>query len=280
MNPVRTRAVTAWPALAAVTLLLMAGGPAAAQSAPAAIQLQVEDVQLAWCLDFLIDPALAGHLLPRGWVGVPASGVQGLPMGLTRTFDEDAKYQGWFPGRVCGISARASSIAGAPVLNDKPRKPPTVAWLQIAAKGGTNGSAFVQPMLVTNTFRIRSPLSANSVKLDDLTFEAGPDPDKDQVEDGLVAKFGGASISWRGYLTADTMPGPSVDTLRSTFQNGIDKSWGVEIVRTGGTPNLVAGLIGVSGKGDLVAALKASPIRLMGRVQTGGTASVTFFGAR
>lgn len=256
--------------------LIAAGQASSAQSGTQRAQVQMEDVQLAWCLDFLIDPAMSEHLLPRGWSGLPASAAVGLPAGLVRTFDEDAKYKDWFPGRVCAISARSSSIGGSPVINDKPRRPPTIGWFQVAGKRGDGRPEVAQPMLATNTFRIRSPLSGLTVKLDDMAFETGPDPDKDIVGDGLVAKLGNNTISWRGYLSPDSTAAPAADTLRATFQNDLDRSYDVIVVRQGGTGNLVAGLVSVAGKGDLAKAINRSPIRLMSRVQTGGTASFTF----
>jgi hypothetical protein len=264
---------------AALILLVSAGPTAGAQSAPAKAVLAVDDVQMAWCLDFLVEPGVAGHLLPRGWTGTPAGSVAGLPLGLLRTFDEDAKYKAWIPARVCGISGRAANVSGVAVPNDKARKPPTAGWVQIASSRGQEGANFVVPILATNTFRIRNPLNALAVKIDDMSFENGPDPEHDILEDGLLAKMNGATIAWRGYLTPDSIPAPAADTLETVYQNDVDKSLRVRIIREGGTSNHIAGLVNVGGKGDLAAALKGSPIRLMSRVRTGGTASVSFYEA-
>jgi len=262
---------------AVFALVLTAGSTAGAQSASAKAVLAVDDVQMAWCLDFLVDPGVAGHLLPRGWSGTQAGTVAGLPMGLLRTFDEDAKYKTWIPARVCAISARTANVSGSTVLNDKPRKPPTVGWLQVASSRGQGGASYVQPVLATNTFRIRSPLNALAVKIEEMSFENGPDPEHDQVDDGLLAKLNGATISWRGYLSPDSIQVPTADTLETVYQNDLDKTLGIRVIRNGGTSNHIAGVVNVLGKGDLAAALKGSPIRLMSRVQTGGTASVAFF---
>jgi hypothetical protein len=271
--------------LSAAALLTLWSGPALGQSSPQhpAVagepkdRLVVEDVQLGWCVDFLIDPAVGSRLLPKGWVGTPAESVPGLPLGITRSFEENGSYKGWFAGRVCGVSARASSIRGREVENDKPRKPPTVVWLQIAASEGSSGVNFVIPLLGTNTFRVRNPLGASGIKLDELTFETGPNPEKDDLQDGFQAKLGGATLFWKGYLRPDTMPATPADTLAAIYQNGLDRSWRIRVTREGGTPNWVAGVVGVLGKGDLFTALKGSPIRLVSRVLTGGASAVDFF---
>jgi hypothetical protein len=250
----------------------------AAQTAPEAKdRLVVEEVQIGWCVDFLIDPALAGHLLPKGWTGTPAGEVEGLPQGLTRTFEENVDWKGWFPGRVCGVSTRSATIRGRAVESDNVRKPPTVVWLQIAAHGGAPGVAYVLPMVATNTFRIRSPLSASGIKLDDFNFETGPNPVKDDPQDGIQVKLNGATLFWKGYLKPDTLPAAAPDTLNGFYQNDLDKSWRIQVTRAGGTPNRVAGVVGVLGKGDLFHALNSSPIRLFSMVQTGGTVGVAFF---
>lgn len=267
--------------LSVVALLALGGAsPLRAQtSLEAKDQLVVDDVQIGWCVDFLADPALGNRLLPKGWTGTPAGEVSGLPGGLTRMFDENEAYKGWFPSRVCGLSTRSSSIRGRPVENDNSRKPPTLVWLQIAARGGAPDLAYVVPLLATNTYRLRSPLGASGIKLDDVTFETGPNPEKDDPQDGFQAKLDGATLFWKGYLRPDTLPAPPADTLNALYQNGLDKSWRLQVTRQGGTPNRVAGVVGVLGKGDLFAALKASPIRLVSLVQTGGTSRVAFFEA-
>lgn len=266
------------PYCAFALLVFGAAGLLAGQAAPEAKdRLVVDEVQIGWCVDFLIDPALAGHLLPKGWIGTPAAEVEGLPDGLTRTFEENADWKGWFPGRVCGVSTRSATIRGRAVENDNARKPPTVVWLQIAAHGGAPGVAYVLPTLATNTFRIRSPLGASGIKLDDLNFETGPNPAKEDPQDGIQVKLNGATLFWKGYLKPDTLPAAPPDTLHAFFQNDIDKSWRVQVTRAGGTPNRVAGVVGVLGKGDLFHALNTSPIRLFSTVQTGGTAGVAFF---
>ncbi len=238
---------------------------------------EVEDVQLGWCVDFLIDPTVGSRLLPKGWIGTPAEQVPGLPTGLIRSFEENGVYKGWFAGRVCGLSARSSSIRGRPVENDKARKPPTLVWLQIAAKDGVAGVDAVVPTLATNTFRVRNPLGSSSIKLDDVAFETGPNPDKDDPQDGFQAKLDGATLFWKGYLTPDSMPVTPVDTLAAIFQNGVDRSYRIRVTRSGGTPNHVAGVVGVLGKGDLFTALKSSPIRMVSLVMTGGSSAVDFF---
>jgi hypothetical protein len=266
------------PLWAAILLGLGTTGPLAAQTiGEAKDRLVVDDVQLGWCVDFLIEPILGSKLLPKGWVGTPASEVPGLPEGLTGTFEENGDWKGWFPGRVCSISARSASVRDQAIEYDKPRKPPTVVWLQIAARGGEAPVAYVLPILSTNTYRIRSPLATRGIKLGDVSFETGPNPDKDDPQDGFQAKLEGATLFWKGYLKPDTMPASPADTLDALYQNGIDKPWRVQVTRVGGTPNRVAGVVGVLGKGPLFAALKISPIRLVSRVQTGGASGMAFF---
>lgn len=254
----------------------LAASLVSAQQAPRA-RVTLERVRSAWCLDFLAEPEQLARLMPKGWNGAPAGEVADLPAPFRITMEEDQRYAHWVPSRVCLVAFGAVTVNGDGVEDDSERKPMALAWWQVAARADS-GSA-VTPLitlLASNTYKVRNPLGRLGLALDDLGFEMGPNTKgRDPAQDGFQLKLSGATLFWKGYLSADTTGGTDRRTLEARVGNQT-RPWSANgWVEVAGASR-VAGVVGVMGKSALGKLLDGSPIRIMSPVGKGGTGDFSF----
>ena len=96
-------------------------------------------------------------------------------------------------------------------------------------------------------------------------------------EDRYTLRYGKTTVRFDGHAAPDTMSSPGTISQVWWTEGDASTVWrGATILHPSSTHALV-GALTIEGKGDLADALKASPIRLVGPVHSGGDGEVTFF---
>jgi hypothetical protein len=266
----------------ALAIGALAGGAetALAQSSPAPeaqLVWNLEGTESGWCLQFLIDPTKAGDDLPDGAVPVPASEAGELHPAIQRLISDEPQYARWVPSQVCTWFFNSVTAAGHRVDRNK-KSPPAIAWWGVLThpKAGSDSEpVFALRMLATNNWRIQKPSEAARVSMRSLDVFVEKVPETQ--EDRYTLRYGKTTVMFDGHASPDTMTTP--ETISQVWWTEGDAStvWrGAASLHPSSTHALV-GALTIQGKGDLADALKASPIRLVGPVHSGGDGEVSFF---
>lgn len=249
-----------------------------AQSGPktdAQLIWKLEETSSGWCLQFLIDPTKAGEDLPDKAMPVSAMDARELHPAISRLISDEPQYARWVPSVVCSYFFGAVTVDGHRVEKGK-KSMPAIAWWGVLARSPSDTApVFALRFLATNNYRVQKPTEAAKVNMEalDLTIEQVPETGDDRY----TLKYGKTLVIFDGHAAPDT-------TLRS---GAVSQIWWAEgdastvwrawaDLRPSATHGLV-GALRVQGKGDLADLLKASPIRLVGPIHSGGDGEVNFF---
>jgi hypothetical protein len=249
-----------------------------AQSAPKTdpnLVWKLEETSSGFCLQFLIDPTKAGEDLPDKAILIPAAQAGELHPAISRLITDEAQYARWIPSVVCSYFFGAVTVDGHRVEKGK-KSMPAIAWWGVLARSPSDTApVFALRFLATNNFHVQKPTQVAKVNMEalDLTIDSVPETGDDRY----TLKYGKTLVIFDGHAAPDT-------TLRAAT---VSQTWWAE--GDASTvwhawadlhPSATHGLVGalrVQGKGDLADLLRASPIRLVGPIYSGGDGEVNFF---
>jgi hypothetical protein len=249
-----------------------------AQSAPksdADLIWKLEETSSGFCLQFLIDPTKAGEDLPDKAILVPATQAGELHPAISRLITDEPQYAHWVPSVVCSYYFGAVTVDGRRVEKGK-KSVPAIAWWGVLARSPNDTvPVFALRFLGTNNFKLQKPTQMAKVNIEDLDLAIDTVPETG--DDRYTLKYGKTLVIFDGHAAPDT-------TLKS---GTVSQTWWAEgdastvwRVLADLHPSATHGLVGalrVQGKGDLADLLKASPIRLVGPIHSGGDGEVSFF---
>jgi hypothetical protein len=249
-----------------------------AQTAPQAeaqLVWKLEETSSGWCLQFLIDPTKAGEDLPDKARPVSAIEAGELHPAISRLISDEPQYARWVPSVLCSYFFGAVTVDGHRVEKGKKSMPAIAWWGVLARSSADTAPVLALRFLATNNFRVQKPTETAKVIMRDLdlTIERVPETNDDRY----TLKYGKTLVVFDGHAAPDT-------TLRAET---VSQIWWTEgdastVWRAWADlhPSSTHGLVGalrVQGKGDLADLLKASPIRLVGPIHSGGDGVVNFF---
>lgn len=273
------------PRLGALLGVMVALGnaPAAGQQSPWSgdprFKWTVENTRAAWCVHFLVDPQTAGEGLPPGYSPLPATAAPELHPAMQRAVADEPQYASWVPSALCSYYFVSLLVGGRRIDDDKPGNVPALAWWGVLAAEGSAADARVVYALRqfgTNNWKIQKPATSAMLDLADVDMLAGKVPPG--TDDRYELQIGKTVLLFDGHPAPDS-------TLRTA---PLDQSWVFSPARGGVVwrisanlqPVLTRALVGalrIQGKDDLANALRASPIRLVGPIYSGGTGQILFF---
>lgn len=258
------------PLPAAVLIALAAGAatPVAAQIPADGIVWSLYGLRAGSCVHFLAPPKMIEDVAPSGFIPTEASTTPGIHPALAREIASETQYAGWVPSRFCWFAFDSAMTGGRTVRakDDKRRarsRPVAVGYWAAAIhrKDSVDGaSEWAALAIFSNDGTLSQSLvparyAVSSADFDISSIDGSTDT-RYQVE------FDKNSIGWDGHLGDPMAPERQVDTL------SVGQTY-VRLLLTAGVGDSAyypAGNLRLTGKGKLVAAMAASPIRMLGPI--------------
>lgn len=236
-------------------------------------------VEFSACVEFLVEPALAGKQVDPGYQIIPAAGFSSLSPVLRREIEGDTVHATWVPSRVCVIEA-PQVTTGDNLLTPEGKMggQEVVGYWAIAARrtdGSPRSDQWFAAQLWTNDWRLRKQTESEFIPVGMLKRSRLPIAESDRHR--YEIKIGKTVLSWDGKLegrdsTAASDPGQS----SLIFQGTRSIRWTATVSSQPLWTRTLPGVFRVEGKDDLAVALRASPIRMFGPMYWGGAARVDF----
>ncbi len=266
--------------LASVGLLGAVAAPALAQAPAGPGYLwSFTGVEFSACVDFLVEPTLAGRQLDPGYQVIPAASFGALTPVLRREIEGDTVHAAWVPSRVCFIEGPQVTIGDNLLTPEKKMEgQEVVGYWAIAARradGSPSSDQWFVAQFWTNDWRLRKQTEAQFIPVGMLKRSRRPIPESNRHR--YEIKIGKTVLSWDGQLagrdsTAASDPGQS----SLIFQGTRSIQWKAAVSSQPIWTRTLPGVFRVEGKDDLAVALRASPIRMFGPMYWGGPARVEF----
>lgn len=259
-----TTRVTWLAALLVVPSLLFAQREAPSQ------RWRFTDQRDGLCVWFLADAATLAEGMPRGVAPRAASGVTELPASLTRVLADEPRFAAWTPGVVC--AERFGSVQLGDDVVGRARDDGPGHVLTMVALATEGGAGWTVLELGTDVTPLQRRGAEVALRVADRKIKATPGGENEDPtwEIGLD----GAKLVWTGHPTGEARVA-STRSMSFGYTGNRNTSWSGTLSATGGSERAQVGALRVDGKGWLAKALKASPIRAVGAVATGGTLEVT-----
>jgi len=236
-------------------------------------------VEFSACVDFLVEPTLAGRQLDPGYQVIPAASFGALTPVLRREIEGDTVHAAWVPSRVCFIEGPQVTIGDNLLTPEKKMEgQEVVGYWAIAARradGSPSSDQWFVAQFWTNDWRLRKQTEAQFIPVGMLKRSRRPIPESNRHR--YEIKIGKTVLSWDGQLagrdsTAASDPGQS----SLIFQGTRSIQWKAAVSSQPIWTRTLPGVFRVEGKDDLAVALRASPIRMFGPMYWGGPARVEF----
>jgi hypothetical protein len=265
-----------------VSLLALAADPVAAraQTDPKPdVVWTLEGLRNGWCLQFLIDPKDANEDLPRGARPLPASQAPNLHPAVRRLIADEPQYAAWIPSQVCAYFFQAVVIGKQRISSNNPKNAPGLLWWGVWSSsnvGADTAGRYALRCLGSNEGKIEgsSDLGQSRVSMEDVDLLASKVPDSQ--DDRYVLGYEKTIITFDGHPAPDSLaPGELHQAWLADGTNS--KVLTASIALRPAATHGLAGALRIQGKGELASALLASPIRLVGPVQSGGDGEILFF---
>ena len=235
-------------------------------------------VEFSACVDFLVEPTLAGKQLDPGYQVIPAASFAPSPPALRREVEGDTIHAAWVPSQVCVIEA-PQVTTGDNLLTPEGNMggQEVVGFWAIAARrtdGSPRSDQWFVARLWTNDWRLRKQTEAEFIPVELFKRSRLPIPESSRHR--YEVKIGKTVLSWDGELAGrdSTAADPGQSSL--IFQGTRSIKWTATVASQPAWTRALAGVFRVEGKDDLAVALRASPIRQFGPMYWGGAARVEF----
>jgi hypothetical protein len=265
-----------------VSLLILAAQavPARAQKDPSPdAAWSLEGLRNGWCLQFLIDPKGANIDLPRGARPLPASQTPNLHPAVQRLISDEPQYAAWIPSVVCAYFFEAVVIGKDRISSNNPKNAPALLWWGVWSSsniGTDTAGMYALRCLGSNQGKIEglSEVGQSRVSMEDVDLLVSKVPDSQ--DDRYVLGYEKTIITFDGHPSGDSLGGSELHQV--WLADGTNsKVFRASIALRPAATHGLAGALRIQGKGELANALLASPIRLVGPVQSGGDGDIQFF---
>jgi hypothetical protein len=268
------------PALGALALMDLPA--ASAQESTQVLQdWTLQNVRAAWCVHFLMDSAAADKELPKEFRTVRASEFPELSPAVRTLMTGEPEYQGWVPAQWCSFYFDQAQIGDQTMGDPNPDLSKTQyvgVWL-IGSVPASERQSPVKPSYYIATMRtpnwrlIRLAETA-LIRMEYAEPHIGKVPEG--VDDRYRIEMGRTIITFDGHLAGDSASTASLSE-QTWWSLG---SRGARIVAQlrmqAEKRQNVAGTLQIAGNDDLAKSLRASPIRMVGPMQWGGTGTISF----
>jgi hypothetical protein len=224
---------------------------------------------------FLIEPRMAAKELKGGFALIRADQNQTLHPALRHVIETQPEFGSWASSRLCLYYVDAVKLGNRRIVEKDARKYQMIGVWSVATAEKGNGMRrdVVLDMFASREQLVRAAQAAR-VRLRPAHSAVSDPPDTTDHSYGVQIER--TLLVWQGRATGDS----------TRVEQPIEESWSVTGVRQNTwaaslafSPTWSRSLVGslrVEGKGDLAKALKASPIRFVGPLYTGGGGEVRF----
>jgi hypothetical protein len=256
-----------------VTAALLAVVPhalRAQQSGPAPEAVWALDtLRSGFCINFLVDPAIAAQRTFRGVTPVPASSAESLHPALRLVVESSPEFSAWIPEQFCILQFSSVRIGSRVLRDTKHGRPQVVGMWAMSAAPGAQGSV----ALLTGTSRLSSSVKYLGMGVDVIKTAFGKVPES--TDDRYEIRYSGTTLTWDGHASGDSTAAPVMDReWTAAGRNGRVLRIHERLDAAGA--RMLVGALRVEGKGELARALTGSPIRYVGPLVWGGSGSITF----
>lgn len=260
------------PAVTATAMLVLLSGALAAQERE--IRLTLTEARGSFCISYLVDPAVAVALAPEGAVLSPAGKGAGLSPFLVRVIQDEPQFADWIPAAICLGRFAAASLDGKEVARAKGDKTinVTTSWINVERPLGVDGATLALLELDIDETRVIRPLVDFGVLGGDRGIEVLP---AERGDTEIRVKLEKTQIVWVGHPTGDPRVG-STQAMSFGYIGMRGSTWLISREVAPTETRLMVGALRVEGKDALAKALKSSPIRAVGPMESGGTAEFIF----
>jgi hypothetical protein len=222
---------------------------------------------------FLVEPKHARELLEKGFDLIPARADSNLHPALHQIVQSQPEFAGWTPSRVCFYFANAFRVGNRRVAEKDPRKYQMLSVWSLATREQAGGA---RRDLALDLFASRNSLiraaETNGVRVNDAHSVVADQADT--TFDSYSVKLNRTLLIWQGRAAGDSVH--HVEPIRETWQVPGRRAgvWSAEFVIKPAWSRALVGSLTVEGKGDLAKALRASPIRFVGPLYSGGSGAL------
>lgn len=270
MSQVAGRLGTLYTVLLGLLGVTLGGRPLIAQQVTESTW-SMQDARGGFCIWYLVDPAMAPGLAEKGTVFATAGTGSTLPRSLAQTIGDEPRFTSWIPAAICVWSYGTITIGDNRPIVATPDQPLTLVAHFLAAQSprGAGGAGFLLLRLGSDNRVVRNQGNDPGLSIDGVTVVAGKD--RGTPEDRVEFRLEDTQITWIGHPSGE----PSVGTTRSMsfgYAGSRKTSWQGSFETTPAATHVMIGSLRIDGKGLLAKALKSSPIRAVGPVETGGSA--------
>ena len=260
----------AGPVRALACVVALGAAPLSAQLPADGVTWRLYGLEAGSCVHFLISPQAAKGQLPSGSVGVRADQMPGVDSALVREIAAETQYAAWIPSRFCWYAADSATVGTrtSRIKKDARRLtnyPVAVGFWSIAAapKDGAGSTGWAAVSIFSTAGDLSQSLVPGRYAVDDAKMTISP---VDSTPDTRYSiEFEKNIVGWDGHRGDPVASGRQSDTL-SVGQGYVRLSLSLQ---TGDSAFEPLGNLRLTGKGDLVTAMTAGPIRMVAPIRAG-----------
>lgn len=250
---------------------------AAAATAPLSGQLPADGVtwrmyglEAGTCLHFLISPQAAKGQVRSGDDAVRADQMPGIDSALTREIAAETQYAAWIPSRFCWYAFDSATVGTrtSRVKKDARRLvnyPVAVGFwaIAVAPKDAPGSTGWEAVSIFSTSGDLSQSLVPGRYAVDDAKMTISP---VDSTPDTRYSiEFEKNIVGWDGHRGDPVPVGPHSDSLW-VGQGYVHLSLSLQ---SGDSAFEPLGNLRFTGKGDLVTAMTAGPIRMVAPIRAG-----------
>lgn len=228
-----------------------------------------------FCVEFLADSADARHLLPDDAFPLRA-GSPGVTLhpAIARVVKDQPEYASWTPAQICVYRFGAATVAGTEIVA-RPGEGESIGWVALTARMAADQpeGSWVATQLFTGGSKAQIASRAGQLELRRVRMQFGQAPKS--TDERYVLQFGGTRVIWDGHPAGDSsaVSAPVVAHWARKARGGaLLGRWELSSQQS----RSMVGAVFVEGKDRFAKALRKSPIRYIGPLQTGGRARLSF----
>jgi hypothetical protein len=253
-----------------LALLLLVPMMASAQREAPSQRWQFEDQRDGLCVWFLAEASELAPGVPKEVTLRAATAVPGLPASLARVIADEPRFATWTPGMVC--VERYATARLDDELVGRPKAAGQGHLLTVVAVATEGEQPWTALELGTDVTALQRRGGEVALRVADrgLKVSGGADGEDPTWEVALD----GAKLVWVGHPTGESRVA-STRSVSFGYAGNRNSRWSGVLQSSGGSERAQVGALRIDGKGWLAKALKASPIRAVAAVATGGSTEIT-----
>jgi hypothetical protein len=242
---------------------------------------RLQELQNAFCVRFLVDPAEVSRKLPRGTRPLPASQIRELHPAVRGVIEDQPEFAAWAPSNLCFFYFGLVEVDGDRVSDRNPSKAPMLGFWTVATADSLSGTPQDFALeVITNSGRLESSAGNAGLNVRLVRSSVGEvPPGEEGVPTGIdryQVRVRKTQIIWDGRAASDSAPPQSPVEHQWKAQGRRGRWVNGEFAITADWTRAMIGSLKVQGKDDLARSLKASPIRFVGPAYHGGAGSLQF----